>query len=143
MPKRLLKCAPVIDRPGHQLHAERKIRIFPGYRTMKLKLLLVFILSTLGLNLYAAQPDPHNDYQLICDAFNKNPSNSKDFKNLTREQSIQKINDYIWNNIKSKQANDILSVIASASPDKKYDLLKETIELVTNEKWDCPIMRDY
>ncbi|MCW8934915.1 MAG: hypothetical protein OQK98_09335 [Gammaproteobacteria bacterium] len=110
---------------------------------MNIKILLVFILLAFNHNLYATQADSHNDYQLICDAFNKNSTNTPAFKNLTREQSLDKINDYIWANIKTKQAKDILSVIASASPDKKYDLLKETIELVTEKQWDCPAMRDY
>jgi len=105
-------------------------------------LLLLLFLFSLNFSLFAAQPEFQKDYKLICDTF-KNATNSPVFKNLNREQSIEKINDIIWKNIKTKEAKDMLSVIASASPDKKYDLLKQTIEVVTEKKWDCPAMRDY
>jgi len=109
---------------------------------MKSKPLLLLLLFSLNHNLYASQFESDNDYKLICDTF-INATKSSEFKYLNREQSMEKINDIIWENIKTKEAKNILSIIASASPEKKYDLLKQTIELVTKNKWDCPAMRDY
>jgi len=88
--------------------------------------------------LYASQ----NDYEFICNAF-KEPINSSDLDIPTREEKLVQINEKIWANIKSKEAKSIMSVVASASPDKKYTLFKEAVELITGRKWDCPAMRDF
>ena len=98
----------------------------------------ITLILFLSFNLHAAQ----DDYQFICNTFKKN-INKLNADPLTKEALLKNINETIWNNIKTKEAKEIMSVVASVSPDKKYILFKNAVEIVTQKKWDCPAMRDF
>ncbi|VAW70440.1 hypothetical protein MNBD_GAMMA09-2133 [hydrothermal vent metagenome] len=108
---------------------------------MKVYLSIVLLYLIMSNGLHAAESS-ERDYEFICNAFkgSKQPSG---LSSLTRQEKLNRINEIIWDNIKTQEAKDILSVVAQASPDEKYKLFKQAVEIATGKKWDCPAIRDY
>ncbi len=98
-------------------------------------LLINFVFNN---NLIAAE----DDYAIICQIY-KNSIDSPELINLSRTERLKIINLKIWTDIKSNEAKEIMSIVATAAPDIKYKLFRESVEIATGEKWDCPAMRDY
>ncbi|VAW69417.1 hypothetical protein MNBD_GAMMA10-2151 [hydrothermal vent metagenome] len=101
-------------------------------------------LAALSINLIFSTTlfSAEDEFSFICDVFNKSIT-SPEYKGLGKQEKLNLINTKIWAGLKTDTAKEMLSAIASASPDLKYQFLKEGIELETGKKWDCPVMRDY
>jgi len=63
--------------------------------------------------------------------------------NMTQEQKEDYIFDNIEKRVQQQGAKDAYSASVIVDPNKRYDLLKESAEMVVKHKWDCPAMQEF
>ena len=76
----------------------------------------------------------------MCERF-ESTLESDAYQTTSPDERYELLHQRVYDPIQHPKANETLSALASASPEDKYRLLKESIETQTGQSWSCPGMR--
>jgi len=110
---------------------------------MKVWVITFFLLCSAALFACSGKYDAaDNGFDKICLIY-ENIMTNPAYEKLSMLDKHEKISDEIEQHVRDIDAIQTYSAVASADPDLKYQLFKQSAEYSLKREWDCEIIKNY